>query len=154
MCEVQRATSQSFTSGAMTGASDATSRRRCSRSVLSSGSVVGIDLDIPVREVARPDPRAALPYADVDRDADVLPLDMGGDRRLVIVRATLALFRDHDPADLDAELVAVGFLAGLPHSHDDAAPVCILAGDRGLHQGRVGDGEADAPCGARGGGAG
>src|SRR5688572_8818086 len=144
MCEVQRATSQSFTSAAIKGASDGRSRRRRSRSVSSSGSAVGIDLDITMGQVAGPDPRAALAYADVDGDADVLALDMGGDRGFVVIGPALALFGDGDAADLDAELVAVGLLAGLADRHHDAAPVGILAGDRGLHQGRVGNGEADA----------
>src|SRR5687768_5573205 len=113
MCEVQRATSQSFTSGAIRGASPGCSRRRRSRSVTSSGSVVGIDLDITMGQVAGPDPRAALAHAHVDGDADVLALDVGGHRRLVVARAALALLGDDDAADLDGELVAVGLLAGL-----------------------------------------
>src|SRR6185436_12892748 len=149
MCEVQRATSQSFTSGAIRGASSGCSRRRRSRSVVSSGSVVGIDLDITMGQVAGPDPRAALAHADVDGDADVPALDVGGDRRFVVAGAALAPFGDGDAADLDAELVTVSLLAGLADRHDDAAPVRVLAGYRGLDQRRVGDGKADAAGGPR-----
>src|SRR5258705_478371 len=45
--------------------------------------------------------------------------------------------------------VAVGPLAGLADGHHDTAPIGVLAGDRRLHQGRVGDGERDAAGGAR-----
>jgi hypothetical protein len=40
--------------------------------------------------------------------------------------------------------VAVGGLAGLADRHDDAAPIGVLAGDRGLHQRRIGDRHRDA----------
>ena len=36
-------------------------------------------------------------------------------------------------------------LAGLADRHDDAAPIGVLAGDRGLHQRRIGDRHRDSP---------
>src|SRR3546814_6204045 len=47
-------------------------------------------------------------------------------------------------AEADRKAVAVGGFAGLAHRHHDAAPVRVLARDRGLHQRRVGDCERDA----------
>src|SRR5688572_10585947 len=111
----------------MTGASDGSSRRRRSRSVTSSGSVVGIDLDITMGEVAGPDPGAALAHADIDGDADILALHMGGNGRFVVIRTALALFGDRDAADPDSQLVAVGLFAGLADRHHDAAPIGIFA---------------------------
>ena len=47
------------------------------------------------------------------------------------------------------EPVAVGGLAGLADGHDHAAPIRVLAGDRRLHQRRVGDGKRDPARGFR-----
>ena len=101
-------------------------------------------------QVAGPHGGLAAPDADIDRDADVLPLHVPGDRRLVIVRHHLAAAGDFDAADPDPERVPVRFLAGLADRHDDTAPIGVLAGDGRLDQRRVGDGEADALCGAGG----
>ena len=51
--------------------------------------------------------------------------------------------RDADAAEPDRQLVAVGGLAGLADRHHDAAPIGVLAGDRGLHQRRIGDRHRD-----------
>ena len=40
-------------------------------------------------------------------------------------------------------LVAVGGFASLADGHDHTAPIRVLAGDRRLHQRRVGDGKRD-----------
>src|SRR5262245_27784916 len=98
----------------------------------ASAPIVGIDVDIAVGQIAGPDPRPTLAHADVDRDRDLLPLHMGGNRGLVIIGDALAASRDLDPADGDLQLVAIGLLARLAHRHDDAAPIGVLAGDGGL----------------------
>ncbi len=92
-----------------------------------------------VHTVARP-----LAQPQVDADLDLAALEVRGDRRLVI-----AFHREPAPRHLrrpeaDRQQVALGGLAGLAHRHDDAAPIGVLAGDRGLHQRRIGDRHADA----------
>ena len=47
------------------------------------------------------------------------------------------------PLNEIAELVAVGGLAGLADRHHHAAPIGVLAGDRGLHQRRIRDRQRD-----------
>src|ERR1700752_2441969 len=110
-----------------------------------SAPIVGVDVDVAVGEIAGPYPRLALADADVDGDGDVAALDVLGDRRLVVVRTPLPLLGDGHAADADAQAVSVGLLAGLADGHDDASPVGIAAGDRGLDQRRIGDGERDPP---------
>src|SRR5690348_3352536 len=112
---------------AMLAASSARSPRSLSRSDSSSAPVVGIDLDIAVGEIAGPDPRLAAADPDIDLDADIAALDVLGNGRLVVAGDTLALGGDQHAADLDRELVAIRFLAGLADRHDDAAPIRVLA---------------------------
>ena len=47
------------------------------------------------------------------------------------------------PPMLIFSLSRIGLLAGLADGHDDAAPVGVLAGDRRLHQRRIGDRHGD-----------
>ena len=63
----------------------------------------------------------------------------------VIARHRAALGGDPDAADRDRQPVAVGLLAGLADRHDDAAPIGVARGDRGLDQRRIADREADTP---------
>ena len=93
-----------------------------------------------VQTVAR-----GLAHADIDRDDDLRPLHIGGAKRLAIARRHLAVLGDLDVAEPNREPVAVGRLARLAHGHDDAAPIRVLAGDRRLHQRRIGDGQRDPP---------
>ena len=81
--------------------------------------------------------------ADIDLDGDFASLHVARHRGLVIALAGLAALGDLDAADAEAEAVAVDALAGLADSHDDAAPIGVTAGDRGLDQGRIGDGHGD-----------
>ena len=81
------------------------------------------------RETVRP-----LAQMQVDADLDLLALQMRRDRRFVIARDRKAPFGDLRRAEADRQLVALGWFAGLPDRHDDAAPIRILAGDGGLHQ--------------------
>ena len=97
-----------------------------------------------MREVAGPNPGLAAAEADIDGDLDLAALHMGDHRRLVVAGDDAAVARHPGAADGDAQLVAVGRLAGLADRHDDAAPIGVLAGDRGLHQRRIGDGHGDA----------
>ena len=92
--------------------------------------------------MARPSPRPRSTSI-----VDLAALEVRGDRRLVVIGQRQAFARAPDAAEADRELVAVGRLAGLADGHDHAAPVGVLAGDRGLDQRRVGDGQAD-PAGA------
>ena len=110
----------------------------------SLSSVVGVDGDVFGGEVAGPDRRAALAEAEIDADARArcsscrrrppLPNRPG--------RARPRRRRDASPNQID-EAVAVGRLAGLADRHHDAAPIGVLAGERRLHQRRIGDRERD-----------
>src|SRR3546814_3994113 len=52
-----------------------------------SASIVGVDADVAVRQVARPHGGAAVAKADVDSDLDLAALQMRGHRRFEIGRA-------------------------------------------------------------------
>src|SRR5262245_31688127 len=108
---------------------------------VGSGTIAAVDVDVAVRQIAGPDRGAAAADAEIDVDHDVGALDVAGHRRLVVVGHDLAAVGDLHAADRDLELVAVGALARLADRHDDAAPVGVLARDRGLDQRRVGDRE-------------
>src|ERR1051326_7136921 len=117
---VWRATSQSLAYRSIAGASASDSGRRISRAVSSrivlsgaSAPVVGIDVDIAVRQIARPDPRRAAADADIDRDVDLGALHVGRHGGLVILVAPPPGLGDQRAADGDAEAVAIGPLAGL-----------------------------------------
>src|SRR5713101_3698093 len=110
-----------------------------------SAAVAAIDVDVAVRQVAGPDRRAALADAEIERDVDFAPGHVLRHRRLVIAGHRPALLGDPHAADGDGELVALGFLARLAHGHDDAAPIGVAGGERGLDQRRIPDREADAP---------
>src|SRR5712691_11527201 len=111
----------------------------------ASASIATIDIDIAVGQIAGPHRRPAASDTDVDNDADIAAFHMLGDRTLVIPGHRAALLRDLDAADRDRQAVAVGLLAGLADRHDDAAPIRIARGERGLDQRRIADREADAP---------
>src|SRR6266568_4047834 len=112
----------------------------------ASAAVAAVDVDIAVRQVAGPYSRPASTDADVDSDADFAALHVLGDRAFVIPRHRAALLRDLDAADRDRQAVAVGLLAGLADRHDDAAPIRIPCGERGLDQRRIADRQADPSC--------
>ena len=82
---------------------------------------------------------SARPRPEIDPDGDLVALHVGGGFGLVVGRVARAFVRHPDIAEPDRELVAIGRLAGLADRHHDAAPIGVLAGHRGLHQGRVGD---------------
>src|SRR3954470_16758115 len=87
-----------------------------------SRTVAAVDVDVAVRQVAGPHGGPAAADAEVDVDHHVGALDVLGDGGLVIVRHDLAAVGDLHAADRDAQLVAIGALAGLADRHDDAAP--------------------------------
>ena len=49
------------------------------------------------------------------------------------------------PPTVIREAIAIRLLAGLADGGDDAPPVRVLAGDRRLDEGRVGDRQGDSP---------
>jgi TDG/mug DNA glycosylase family protein len=100
-----------------------------------SAPIAAVDIDVAVRQIAGPDRGLATADAEIDRDHDVAPLHMFRYRRLVIIRHRAAVFGDADAADGDGEAVAVGFLPGLAHGHDDAPPIGVTGGERGLDEG-------------------
>src|SRR3546814_466028 len=66
-----------------------------------SASIVGVDADVAVRQVARPHGGAAVAKADVDSDLDLAALQMRGHRRFVIALDGKAVARhlSHPEAD-------------------------------------------------------
>src|SRR6266446_7270206 len=119
-----------------------------------SAPIAAIDVDIAVGQIAGPHGRPPPPDAEIDLDVEIAPGHVAGDRRLVIAGHRPALLADPRAADRDHQAVAIGFLTGLADRHDDAAPIGVTGGERGLDQRRVADGEADAASGPRRGGAG
>jgi len=105
-----------------------------SRPVPSLAPVRPVDVDIAMRQVAGPNGGLALAETDIDGDLHLAPLHVVDDRRLVVAIDHAAVARHPGAAHGDGQLVAVGRLARLAHRHDDAAPIRVLAGDRGLHQ--------------------
>ncbi|CAI8205109.1 MAG: Uncharacterised protein [SAR116 cluster bacterium] len=71
---------------------------------------------------------------------------MRGDRCLIIIINPHAVGGNSNAADIDAELRLIDGGARLANGHDNAAPICILAGDGSLHQGRIGNRHCDAMC--------
>jgi hypothetical protein len=97
-----------------------------------------------VGEVAGPHGRAALAEADIDADLDRLAPEVRGDGGFVIALDRIAIGATAmPPKRIESRSRSAGF-AGLADRHDDAAPVGVLAGDGGLDQRRIGDGQADA----------
>ena len=110
----------------------------------SARAVVAVDRDVFLGEVAGEHAVAAFAEPERDFQRDLRLLHRRGHRRLVIGRIARALVRDADAAEPDRQPVAVGRLAGLADRHHHAAPIGVLAGDRGLHQRRIGDRQRDA----------
>ena len=82
---------------------------------------------------------------EIDRDPNLAAVHMLADRAFAIAGYRAALGGDLDAADRDRQPIALGLLAGLADRHDDAAPIGVACGNRGLDQGRVGDREPDPP---------
>src|SRR5580704_16821155 len=110
-------------------------------------TIAAIDVDIAVGEVAGPHRRLARAEADVDGDVDLAALHMLGDRPLVVIGHRPAIGGDLNAADGDTKPVAIGLFAGPADRHDDAAPIRVARGERGLDQRRVADRQADLPRG-------
>src|SRR5205085_1359798 len=111
----------------------------------ASAAVAAVDVDVAMRQVAGPNRRPARANAELDRDADLATRHMVADRAFAITRHRAALGGDLDAADRDRQSVALGLLPGLADRHDDAAPIGVARGDRGLDQGRVADRQPDPP---------
>src|SRR5882724_7407470 len=101
---------------------------------LRSRPVIAVDRNVFLGEVAGQHAVAAFAEAEPDLDLDLRVLHRPRYFRLVIGRIARATAGDADAVERDRELVAVGGLAGLADRHHHAAPIGILAGDRGLHQ--------------------
>src|SRR5580704_15830923 len=99
-----------------------------------SRSVIAIDCNIFLGEVAGEHAVASAAHAERHLEPDDLLLHRRGHFGLVVVGIAHALVGDPDAVEPDRQTVAVGGLAGLAYRHDDAAPIGVLAGDRGLHQ--------------------
>src|SRR5215469_6080138 len=99
-----------------------------------SAAVTAIDVDVAMRQIAGPDRGAAVADAEIDGDHNLASRHVLRHRRLVVSRNWTALGADGHAADADGELVALGLLASLADGHDDAAPIGIAGGKRGLHQ--------------------
>src|SRR3954470_24143611 len=100
-----------------------------------SGPVVGIDVDVTVGEIAGPHRGLAGPSAYHYPDRDLPARPVGGHWSLVEIGHGGTVARDLMAAEGDAEPAHLHGLAGLADGHDDAAPICVAAGDRGLDQG-------------------
>src|SRR6185437_6821182 len=96
--------------------------------------IVAVDRNIFLGKVAGQYAVAALAEAERDLDLDFWILHRVRHFRLVIGWIARAAAGDADAVERDRELVAIGRLAGLADGHDHAAPIGVLAGDRGLHQ--------------------
>src|SRR5512145_653360 len=82
-----------------------------SHPVGASAPIAAIDVDIPMGQIAAPHHRLASTNADVDRDVDLAPGHVLGDRGFVIARHGLAVGGDRDAAYGDLETIAIGFFA-------------------------------------------
>src|SRR5438270_12559728 len=109
-----------------------------------SAPVAAIDVDIAVGQIASPHGRPPPPDTEIDLDVEIAPGHVASDRRLVIAGHRPALLADPRAADRDHQVVAIGFLTGLADRHDDAAPLGVAGGERGLYERRVADRAADA----------
>src|SRR4029453_997337 len=99
-----------------------------SGSAAGSAPVVGIDVDVAVRQVAGPHPRPTTADPDIDRNIDGAALHVRGDRRFFVTVPALAVLGDDGAPDRDAQAVTVGTLAGLADRHHDPAPVGVAPG--------------------------
>ncbi len=115
----------------------ASGKRRQRSSPLRLRPVVAVDRDIFLGEIAGQHAVAALAETERDLDLDLRVLHRRGYFRLVVGRIARAALGDADAVERDRQLVAVGGLAGLADRHHHAAPIGVLAGDRGLHQRRI-----------------
>src|SRR3989344_2933948 len=114
---------------------------RAARPRSGSAAVVGVDADVVVREVAGPDGGGGLAAAQVHADGD-FRLFHDALTVFLAVGGVAAAPRDHVhvvEVHLDEVLVEV-VDAGVAHGGQDAAEGGVGGEERGLDQGRVGDG--------------
>src|SRR5579875_3120678 len=78
----------------------------------SSAAIAAIDIDIAVGQIAGPYRGRARPDPEIDRDHDVAPLHMGGNRGFVIAGNRTAPGGDRDAADRDRQALGIDPLAG------------------------------------------
>ena len=109
--------------------------------------VVGVDVDVAVREVGGPHPAGGLALAEADAQPHrVLPHRRRG--RLLVVRARGAALRHVHVADPDRDAAGVERDARAAHRGQDAAPVRVAPVESRLDERRLGHRAGD-PVGVR-----
>src|SRR5487761_1463462 len=108
----------------------------------ASAAVAAIDVDVAVSQVAGPDRPMAAANAEINGEANVAAGHVARHRSFIISRNWAAVCGDGNAADGDRQPVAVRPLAGLADGHDDATPIGVTGGDRGLDQWRIADDKA------------
>src|SRR5438067_494016 len=102
-------------------------------------AIVRIQRNIVVTEVRRQQRRAGRAAAEVDGDRDALAgEDLGG--VLLAVGGGLAVADERDRAGREGDVLDGEARAAAADGGEDAAPVRVAAVQRGLYQGRRGDG--------------
>src|SRR5690606_5800753 len=86
------------------------------------GSIVGVDRDVAVGQIAGPDRGRAGPAADPHGDLDLAALEMRRDRPFVQLGHARTLARDRMAAEADRQPAELDRLARLADRHGDAAP--------------------------------
>ncbi len=110
---------------------------------IRSTAIGTVDADIAVRQIAGPNPRVAAAEAEID--ADLRPRVpkrpwWRPPRRNAAARSPFSATTW--PPNEMLQPVAIGRLARLADRHHHAAPIGVAAGDRRLHQRRIGDRQA------------
>src|SRR5688572_9755345 len=93
------------------------------KALSASASIIAVDRDILLGEVAGPYRRPAAAEPDIDAYADPLLFHVRGYLGFRIGRVALAAVRQAVVAEPDRQAVAVGRLAGLADRHHDAPPI-------------------------------
>src|SRR5262249_28808957 len=108
-----------------------------------SRPIIAFDRDLLLCEIAGQNAVAALAQPGADRDRALGLFHCSQTVHLAVGRIARALGGPADAVEGDRTLVAVGGLPGLADRHYDAAPIGVLARDRGLYQRRVGNRHRD-----------
>src|SRR5262245_66147172 len=89
------------------------------RPLLPSASIIRIDGDVVVREIAGPHSGLAGAQAQVDANRDLAALHVSGDHFLIVVRGTIAILGHLHATVGDAEPIAIGRFPALADRHPD-----------------------------------
>ena len=87
-----------------------------------------------MRQITSINACGTVPRPDGNRDIDRCCLHMRGNRGFIIIGNTHTISGNRKAANIYANGVLINIETRFADGHDDAAPICIFAGDGCFHQ--------------------